>query len=164
MSKKHTILYVAKVNSKPAKAKTPITIPAGQMLTLRLHVGQSEGWVNEVAVKQVGGTNVAFTLELLDSEVPYFAGGTIVGDQSTQGTAVAATSPVELYRVLDGQKSATAGNAVVVQSPEFGFPYINADQVSQTENRPYLYLTIVPTAAGGDTVWALSVTTTRDVF
>lgn len=170
MSKKFTVIYIDKVNQKPSKARDPISIAASKMKTIKIPSGQSEGWVVELVVKQKinpagsgsgsGSTPYPFTVELLDSGIPYFYGSDVNNERPYTDLP---DISIELFRVLDSEKVANAGDALVVQKTDFGYPFINADQVSYTDNEPYLYLTIIPTDAQETTEWEVTMTTIRDI-
>lgn len=159
MAKKTTLLFMTKVNGQPARARPPITISAGMMKTLRLPMGQSEGTIGEVVLHQFSGTPVAVTVEVLDSKVPFFNSSDTAGEQPYTTPPAAF---LELFRVMEPLE-AGAGEMIKVRSESAGFPFINADQVSQTLNEPYLYLTIIPDNALDDTVWEMTITGTKDI-
>lgn len=165
MSKKYTTLYMDKVSGEPVTARGAITINIGKMKTIKLPVASSEGWVNELVVKQVpaasgGGTPVGFDIELTDSKLPYYNGSDVNNEKAYNAAALAM---VEMFRVFDNKKTTTAGNAVVMQVIDYGYPFINSDQANETVNQPYLYLTIIPNNALDATKWNVSVTTTKDI-
>lgn len=152
--KKTTQLYMDKVNGAPEKARGVLTIAIGKMLVVKVPVGCSEGWLNELVVKQASGTAVGFSVEVLDSVVPYTVG------EHDYNAAAAAT--LDLFQVID-KITATAGNVAKLRVAELGYSYINGDG-SPTNNEPYLYLVIIPDNAGTITTWQATITTTKDVF
>lgn len=164
MAKRRTVLFVATSNDKPAKSRGLITIAAGKQLSIRVPVVSNEGWLNEVVVNQYtgsgGGTPVAFTVEVLDSCVPFH------NADNTQATVesaynAAATLTVEHFRVVD-QATATSGNSVKIRTADYGYPFQNADG-NNTIHDAFLYLIIRPTAAGDETKWEASLTTTSEI-
>jgi hypothetical protein len=152
--KKTTSLYMTKVNSKPAKARDILSIAIGEMLTVKVPVGAAEGWLNELVVRQVSGTAVAFDVEVLDSEVPYAAGG------RAYNALPAAT--LDLFRVV-AKISALAGATAVLRESEMGYSYQNADG-SPTACEPYLYLTIIPDNQVTVSTWEVAITTSKEIY
>ena len=170
MSKKATEIYMDQVTiggvAYPPKAKAAVTINIGKMKTIAIPLGQAEGWVNELVVKQVpqasgGGTSIGFDVELLDSKGPYYA----AGDSTNREQAYNATPSltIDFFRVLDGKKTATAGNAVSVQKTDYGYPFINRDGPTHTSPDKFLYLTIIPNNALDATKWEISITYSREI-
>lgn len=103
----------------------------------------SEGMVSRVAVQQTSGTAVDFTVEVLCSALPYPVGEQIATDP-------AGVNSVSVYRVIK-QLTGIAGAAVETDL-EFGGPFHNVDANFTLADR-FIYLVIIPTAAGGVTEW-----------
>lgn len=165
MSKRSTVLYVVQSSSLPTKSKGALTIAAGKQLSVRVPVISSEGWVNELIVNQVpsgsgGGTSIDYTVELLDSCVPFHGGDSEDAEVVSNYNAAAAVT-VEHFRVVDAV-AATAGNTAKLRSADFGYPFQNADG-TRTHNQAYLYLVIRPNNALDQTQWEASLTTTSDI-
>lgn len=166
MAKATTLLWIDKVSDKPAKAKGVITIAAGKRLSVRVDAPHSEGWVNEIVVKQVpngsgGGTAVGFTVQLLDSSLPHHDGDPTLASVEAAYDAAALADP-EMFQVIDAIVAASGATAKF-RSSNHGTRFVNADQVSHTENQRCLYLTIVPDNAAGQTKWMATITMTKDI-
>lgn len=112
----------------------------------------AEGGVASLTVKQTAGTNKAFAVELLNSEVPLAVGEHAIG--------ATPASPVELYRVI--APLAGLSGAAAVFRVEHGQSYRNADGGPADQQR-YLYVVIIPTSSADDTTWDVSLTTWEDV-
>jgi hypothetical protein len=152
--KKNTVLYMNKVGTLPAKAKPVISINIGKLIVVKVPVGSSEGWLNELVVRQVSGTAKAFDIEVLDSVVPFPVG------ESNYNATPAAT--LDLFRVIN-KIAVTSGATGVLRESEMGYSYQNADG-GPTSNEPYLYLVIIPTNSTDVTTWEVAFTTSREVY
>lgn len=142
-----------------------ISINIGKMKIVRIKMGQAEGWVNELVVKQVpsgsgGGTSIGFTVELLESKIPHYMASDVNQERAYNATP---SATIELFRVLDDKRVAAAGGSVIVQSLDYGFAFFNNDGESQTEAEKYLYLCIIPNNALDVTKWEASLTYLRDI-
>jgi hypothetical protein len=160
MGKRTSVLYTAQVSGAPPRALGVISIAAGNMVSIRVPIGSSEGWINEVIVRQLTGTTVPFTVELLDSQLVYHQSSTQTQFQQAWNTAAAVT--IDLYRIVDSV-SGTAGNTAELRTAELGYSFINADQVTDTINQRYVYLTIIPNNTLGSTTWEATVTAMKDI-
>lgn len=168
MSKKSTILYVDKFGGKPAKALGALTIAIGKRLSVRLAVAHSEGWVNEVVVKQLpqaagGGAPITFEVYLLDSCVPFHNSDNATTLYGSANYDAAAGLDPDFFRVVP-KLSATPGSIAELLSQELGYPFLNSDQASQTVNENYLYLCVIPTNAPDQTKWQVVVTTSKSIY
>ena len=134
------------------KAKPAIHIPAGNLRCIRVKL-YSEGRLTQVVVSQQSGTPVDFKVEVLKSKIPY-------PPDTNKAIPFTPLDNVEIYRVLP-QQSGTAG-VLEVTHEQMGWPYLNFDG-DYTNNESYLYLVIIPTSAGGETVWDVAITVARDV-
>lgn len=150
------ILYTGAGNSPP-RAHPVVTISAAKLKSIRLRVVGPRGRVHQLTVKQVAGPSVAFAVELLDSRLPYH--GAAAPDEVELASDVLSSGTIELFRVLDRQQAAAGGVVDVRSAP--GVPFVNNDQMSETENQPFLYLTIIPSEAGATTSWDAALTCTR---
>lgn len=137
--------------TKPYKAGNSIVAPNGKFYVLSVDL--PEGSVTHLAVIQTGGTNKAFTVDLLDSLTPWVTTGALLN-------ATVAASSVELYKVIDTM-SGTAGNVASFRDPR-GYPYNNVDGDYTTQSRK-LYIVIKPTASVDDTTWDVVITVWSDI-
>lgn len=150
--KVHTLVHAGAVAGDVVpKSQPALSIPIAKCGSFRVRVGSSEGRIVAVYVKQKTGTPLAFGVELLTSAIPYPTG--VAGAYN-----VSAAQDPGLFRAIPRQ-SATAGNAVEYFD-DYGLSFINADQVSQTENNRFLNLVIIPTTSPGDvSTWEVRITT-----
>jgi hypothetical protein len=104
----------------------------------------SEGYIQQLIVKQTGGTATAYTVDLYMSSLPFPAGETTI--------ATAGTGTVELYRIIPTQT--ILSGAVLDLSPDYevGWPFRNVDG-DHTNNQRYIYLVIRPSASADTTKW-----------
>lgn len=127
----------------PTGFYSALVAPAGDLVSTKVPL-LSEGLLKQLTVVQTSGTSVAFKVELLMSSMPYPTGTYAVG-----------TSPVgtiNLFRIIP-QQSGTSGNALdITPDTDIGWPFRNVDG-DHTNNQRYVYLIILPTAAGGSTTW-----------
>ena len=118
--------------------------------------------VGAITVKQVasadgGGTAVAFTIDMLKSNMG-------IAVDSNIANATALPNNIALYRVFD-QKTGAAGAVVSEFTPAVGgdgYLFRNVDG-TQTEPQRKAYLLIRPTSAGTSTKWEYAITTIADV-
>jgi len=138
-------------SSKPA-----VAIGAGMMRLVALKVG-SEGRLTDLTVKQdeADGTQVAFSVEVLKSRVPF----PLVDTDFAVGTPPVDT--ISLYRVIPPQ-TAPATFPVEFNEQTVGYAYKNMDG-SYTNNQQFLYLLLTPTGAGVTTNWKISVSVERSI-
>ena len=133
------------------KVQDAISITAGNKKCVKLVV-PSMGFMEKLVVSQVpsgsgGGASVAFTVELLNSVLPFAEGETAV--------ATAAAAPLEHHRIpppVDAPLAASAGAVVSYVDPSYGIGYVNADG-TYAANQNAVYLIINPTSAAGTTKW-----------
>ena len=151
MSHQTSFRLYTSVAPKPAAAKAALSVAAGKRQVFKIPV-PAEGRLHRLTVFQESGTNVAFAVELVASTAPY---GAETDAAANYNAAVSA--PAAPYRVI-AQQTALSGATVDWRAQDSaggaeGVPYVNMDQASRTEARPYLYLVVIPTAAGGTTTW-----------
>jgi hypothetical protein len=131
-----------------------IVIAGGMKRVVRLKVG-SEGRATALAIKQLETEGqVPFNAELLKSKVPYK-----VFDQDIP-VATAPVDTLSLYRASPFM-TAPAGFPVEFDPENLGYAYKNMDGTS-TNNFPFLYLLIEPTA-GGATTWKVMISVHHDL-
>lgn len=155
MSSLFLVHYSHLYQSLSSKVQNAVTITAGNKRCVKLAV-PSMGFLEKLIVSQVpagsgGGTSVAFTVELLNSVLPFSVG--------EHAVATAAAAPLPHHRVqtpADAALSATAGNAATFIDTSYGVGYVNVDG-TYTSNQNALYLLISPTSAGDDTKWNITV-------
>lgn len=147
-------VYVKKyTNNGTPKALPAIIISSGNLYSVAVGF-PSEGYLTRLVVKQTGGTDVAFDVDLLDSKIPY-----------PPGEYPDDTEPVDdivLYQIIPTQSVGTPGEALELMSPNNGYPFHNSDG-TYTNNQRVLYLVIKPIDAGTDTVWDVSLTAHTDI-
>ncbi len=105
-----------------------------------------EGRLQSIAVRQVGGTDQAFTVDVFDSLAAYTPGSSSGYDAADPGDDVAQP---ELHKVVP-QLNATAGN-VASYKDNVGAPYRNRDG-GWTDALGKIYLVITP-GGSGDMSW-----------
>lgn len=136
-------IYVKRyTNNGSPKSQPAITVTAGKKRCVAVGFN-SQGTISRITVKQTGGTPVAVTVELFDSQIPF-----------PPGEYLSAASPADdlsLYRIMPPM-TATAGNAIENLEDQFGFKYHNQDG-GFTDNQRFIYLLIAPTSAGDMTTW-----------
>ena len=96
------------------------------------------GWIQRLAVKQVGGTTTAFKVNLFNSVRPCQS-----GSESSGGVGDADgyyEADPDMYEIFDGPLIGTAGETLKYRET-FGQPYVNQDG---TESLPqkFIYLEI----------------------
>lgn len=125
-----------------------IVIPAAKRMCVKVPC-MDMGYLKQLVVDQVGGTDKAFTVELFNSELPFAEG---------EHSDVAAASVNErLYRVIP-QQAVTSGSALdITPDYEVGWSFRNMDG-DWTDNRRYLYLVITPTGSAGETTFEVAMT------
>lgn len=124
----------------------PLLVPNGKMTCFQIGMPY-EGFLERLVVWQASGTSCAFTVELLDSQVPYPPGS------YTPGAAPA--DNLIAYRVQNpptAALSASAGGTVSLADDNYGMGFRNQDG-NFTSPQRYLYLLINPTTPGTDTTW-----------
>lgn len=138
-----------------AKAKPPLSVPSGKMVCFQIPF-PSEGFLERLIVYQATGTAVDFSVELLNSQIPYPPG------QYNTGTA--ATDALEPYRIQipTGPLEADAGTVMTLLDDDFGQSFRNCDG-GWTLNQRYVYLVISPVGAGGTTTWNVMIQCRTDV-
>lgn len=135
-------------DNAPANSKQggTVSVTAGSFKVIALEVPH-EGRITQVMAKQVGGTGVAYTIDILNSAGPYPVG------EYTNGTVQSTSAPnIGLHKVVP-QISAISG-AVATYRADQGQAYRNADGDTTAPVRK-LYMLIQPTGAGTDTTWDL---------
>lgn len=139
----YTVFYTAK---SIAKAKSPISIAAGKKVCTAVGMPAS-GRLERLVVYQLSGTNVAFTVELFNSVIPFAAG--------EFAAAAAAGDTLHPYRVQMPVTAAVSGSSggVATLTSDAGLSYHNIDGTF-TEPQRYLYLLITPTSSGDTTTWS----------
>lgn len=139
------------------RIKGSISIPAGKRGVIKLAVGFSEGFIKQLYVRQIpssagGGTPVNFSVNLYSSKIPFGDGTTPVNELDPPN------GDDGLYSVINGNKTATAGNPVSFHIFEGdGYAFFNDDQINQ-DIQPYLYLVITPQGSLTTTKWIFSIT------
>lgn len=125
-----------------------IVIPAAKRMCVKVPC-MDMGYLKQLVVDQVGGTDKAFTVDLYNSELP-FAEGEHADSASPSVNAA-------LYRVIP-QQSITSGSALdLAPDYEVGWSFRNMDG-DWTNNQRYLYLVITPTASAGETTFEAMLT------
>jgi hypothetical protein len=132
------------------KARPVLLVPSAKMGSFQIPF-KPAGYLTRLVVMQQpaaggGGTSVAFTVELLTSQIPYPPG---VAYATTDAPAVDMTP----YRVQSPQTAAltaNAGAAVLITTNEIGLAYRNLDG---GDSEGFLYLVIKPTGAITATNW-----------
>ncbi len=156
MAKTHHVVYAGASDGLiTAKSKARISITTGKRKTIAIP-NFSEGRVNRLYVKQVGGTSKAFDVELLASKKPY-----AVGEANYNAAVDTTDATAALFRAMPKQAQVTAGNAHDYWD-DWGHPWINMDQVSHTDNQRTLYLTIIPANSSDTTTWEVTLITQSD--
>lgn len=146
-------VYVKRYSNNGApKSLAPVTVGAGNLRSLDIAF-PPEGYITRLVVKQTGGTNVAFVLELLESGIPYPAGQVAV--------ATAPADDIELYRIMP-QQAGLSGVAFELEGNQPGFPYRNDDGTFTLPQR-FIYLIIKPTGSVGTTTWDIAITAHTDI-
>ena len=130
-----------------------VTIPINKRKVVKVSLFP-EGLIHRVFVKQVSGTNKAFTIRLLETSLPY-------GDDTTNADYNAATAAnPEVFDVIAGTagaaQSAASGAGLDYQSA-VGMPFITQDSDTQSDRGSNLYLVIIPAATSDETTWEVTV-------
>ena len=157
MSRQTSSVLYTSTTPRPARALPAIAVATGKRLVVQLPV-PSEGRVLRLYVGQETGTAVAFATELLFSAVPYGDGS---GAAAAHDAVLAA--PAGPYRVVPRQ-TALAAAAIDWRTQDsasggMGHAFVNVDQASRSVPNLFLYLVIIPTAAGGATTWVVHLLT-----
>jgi hypothetical protein len=147
-------VYVKKyTNNGTPKALPAIVVGVGNLLSTAVGF-PSEGYLTRLVVKQTGGTDVAFDVDLLDSKIPY--------PPSEVPVATLPADNIQLYQIIPTQNVGVPGNALELMSPNNGYPFHNSDG-TYTNNQRVLYLVIKPIGAVDDTTWDVSLTAHTDI-
>jgi len=142
-------VYVKRFTDNGApKALPAIVITAGNKRSVAVPF-PTEGYLTRLVIKQTDGTPVAYDVELLDSELPYPEGESLVADP--------AADDVELYRIIPQQNVGIPGDVLEITNKEHGYPFHNQDGTF-TDNQRKIYLVIIPDSAVDDTTWDVSLT------
>lgn len=152
MAKQIVTQYIGNAAGVAGRSKAAIDIGAGLRRTIEIPCF-SEGRVTHLYVKQNGGTNVAFDIELLTSKVPYPVG--------TAAYNAAAAQNVGAFRAIPKQTQVTLGNALEFWEA-YGHSFVNQDQASHTLNERKLYLTIIPNNVVDASKWEVTLVTQSD--
>lgn len=139
-----------------AKASAPLTVTANKMTCFQIPF-PSEGFMERVVVYQATGTPVAFSVEILNSRIPYPP-----GDYTNGASPV---DKLENYRIQSpatAALSALAGAVITVGDENFGDGYRNVDG-GWTLNQRYVYLLINPTSNTTTTTWNVMLQARTDI-
>jgi hypothetical protein len=139
-----------------AKASPPLTVTANKMTCFQIPF-PSEGFMERVVVYQATGAPVAFSVEILNSRIPYPPGDYVNG--------AAAADKLENYRIQVPPTSAltaASGAVLTVADENFGEGFRNVDG-GFTLNQRYIYLLINPTGNAGTTTWNVTLQCRTDV-
>ena len=139
-------------NGGVPRAQPSITIGAGKQRCTTVKF-PAFGRITELSVKQASGTNVAFTVELLNSKFPF----TPDVDQTAPATP---NDELEMYRAVPKQ-TGTSGNAVELDPGDTGYPFRNMDG-GYTDQQNFIYLVIIPTASPDASTWDARITCVQD--
>jgi hypothetical protein len=135
--------YLTNDDVKPRQP--PVVIPAGQKAYVAVKF-PARGQLIDVYVKQIGGTNIAFAVDVLTTKKA-FANG-----PGNYPNATAPALALDKYRI-GTSLAGTSGAAATLGAPDdIDLHYRNADG-SPSNLEFYLYLLISPTSAGGETTW-----------
>ncbi|GIV44676.1 MAG: hypothetical protein KatS3mg035_1799 [Bacteroidia bacterium] len=129
-----------------------IAISAGKLKSIKVPVDGYFGALSQVVVKQISGTPVNYTVEVLTSSKPHHDASDALQERNYSDPPLV---PIELFRVIPPQ-IASAGAAIEWRNAP-GFPYFNADLETNNIGRIFLYLTIIPNNASGPTSWAAAI-------
>ena len=132
-----------------------LSVPAGQMTCFQIPF-LDEGFLDSLTVYQVSGTAVAFSVELLTSQVPYPP-----GNYTSGASPVAPLEPFRVQMPPTGPLTALSGATLNLSTDEIGMSFRNLDGTINSGQR-YLYLLINPTSAGGVTTWAVFLRARRE--
>jgi len=108
-----------------------------------------QGLLDKLIIKQVAGTNVAFTADLFDREV------CAVGSSSQSASPASSEIDEDLARIIPTQSQLTPGQALEFRSAE-GHPYSNREGSISVPKR-FVYLRINPTAPLDTTTWEVAI-------
>lgn len=142
MPKSQKIIFYGNGGIPNPSVMPAISIPAGKRAVIRLNPINSEGGLSRVVFYQTSGTSVDFSVDILESGLPF--------DYRSEPSQwpnwnTPPSAPLQLFRILGQELTATAGNMVsFVSSGVTGFPYINADQPNTTANIRALWLILTP--------------------
>lgn len=150
--KRHKRLFYGTESS--GRARPTIEIRAGKMKSIPIQVGSLSGRVYALIIKQVSGTAIPYTVELLESLAPYHNG---VDGNLERPYSDPPDAPIELYRAIPKQ-TAAAGAAVEWRN-EPGYGYYNLDADYNDIKSNFLYLTIIPNNAATITNWVAAIET-----
>ena len=130
--------------STPASGvKASITVATASKTVTRVSFF-SEGKLAQLAVKQVSGPLVPFTVELLSSKVPYPVG--------SSADVALPTGTIEMYRIIAPITSGAGVPAELTPDDDFGWVFRNMDG-DHTLNQRFVYLVIIPTGSLATTKW-----------
>jgi hypothetical protein len=139
-----------------AKAQAPLSVAAGKMVCFQIGF-PSEGFMEKAVIWQASGTNAAFQVELLNSQIPY-----------PPGVYTSNASPADvlnMYRLQippTAALSQTSGNVLTLTDDNFGIGWRNIDG-GFTLNQRYIYLLINPQSSGVTTTWNVYLQCRTDV-
>ncbi len=119
----------------PSGMKSAITATTGMLKCVRVPL-LSEGFLSQLVVTQVSGSDLDFDVELLTSGMLY-----PVGESAFNASP---SGVIELFRVVSKQTVAAGGTLDISPDTELGWPFRNVDG-DYTNNQRYLYLVIKPT-------------------
>ena len=133
----------AAIGANIKNAQPSVTIAQNMKRLVRIKF-VATGRLTGLEVRQTGGTNVAFTVDLLTTKAPYPPDTDVpVGD--------AAAITISTYRVIP-QIVGTAGNPASFDDDTFGYLFRNVDG-GFTDQQRYLYVLITPIDDVDPTTW-----------
>lgn len=117
---------------------------------------RSEGHLRQFCIFQTGGTNVAATVDIYMSKLPYAPGQFPIAQ-------AAAVSNHHIYKLRDTLNVLSGQPLNLTPDTDVGYPYRNVDG-DHTNNEGFLYVVIKPTAAADATKWDMLVMTDSYVY